>query len=224
MRQLNTETELIIEPDQPATNSVIWLHGLGADGYDFVSLMNAISIPEHLSIKFIFPHAPYRPVTINQGYKMRAWYDIACPDLNQQVDWPSIHHSMAATMQFIDQEIKRGIPPHRILLAGFSQGAVIALLTGLHYQSPLAGVLGLSGYLPEAEQTLATISHRPTTPIWLGHGRFDTIVPYALGLSSAHILKQYRYPVTWYDYPMEHSICLEEIADIQQWLIERLSI
>ena len=198
-------------------HSIIWLHGLGADGQDFVPIAGELSLP--VAIRYIFPHAPQRPVTINGGFVMRAWYDIAGSNINAQQDEEGIRASQAAVEALIDQEVARGIAPGNIFLAGFSQGGAIVLHTALRQSSPLGGVLALSSYLPLAE----TIPHEARTiaqhtPIFMGHGRNDTVIPYALGAASRDVLLESGYTVAWHEYAMPHSVCDAELRDIEVWL------
>lgn len=207
-----------IEPTVPATHSVIWMHGLGADGHDFVSLVPDLSLPKELGIRFIFPNAPVRPVTINGGYQMRAWYDITGITLEARIDKEGIIDSILAVNALIEREVNRGIPTNKIILAGFSQGAVMALTTGLRYHQPLAGILALSGYFPLHEETIALAKANRNTPIFLAHGTEDVGVPYALGIMAYSQLKDAGLPVSWHAYPMGHSVCMEEIQDISKWM------
>lgn len=203
-------------------HSIIWLHGLGADGQDFVPIAGELSLP--VAIRYIFPHAPQRPVTINGGFVMRAWYDIAGSTINAQQDEAGIRASQAAVEALIAQEVARGIAPGNIFLAGFSQGGAIVLHTALRQATPLGGVLALSTYLPLAEtiplEALAITQH---TPIFIGHGRNDTVVPYALGATSRDILLESGYAVTWHEYNMPHSVCDAELRDIEAWLTKQLN-
>jgi len=210
-----------IEPQQTAQKSVIWLHGLGADGSDFVPIVPELKLPASMNIRFIFPHAPTIPVTINNGYEMRAWYDILGLNRESQVDIRGINQSVAIIEKLIKKETARGIPSQHIVLAGFSQGAVMALSTGLRFNERLGGILALSGYLPLAEQTLtdANIANRQT-PIFIAHGTEDMVVPHAYGKAAYMALKQANYPVSWHSYAMPHSVCAEEILDISKWLTD----
>lgn len=204
--------------------SVIWLHGLGADGHDFEALVPELHLPSDLGIRFIFPHAPYRPITINNGYMMRGWYDIASLQINQQEDEPGINESSALLKNLIESEIERGIISQRIILAGFSQGGAIALNTGLKFEQTLAGILALSTYLPLADQLSSSKSNaNRNTPIFMAHGLQDEIVNFNIGVASRVILQKNGQPLQWHDYPMGHSVCQEEIIHIRNWLIERLA-
>lgn len=206
------------EPDRPAEAVVVWLHGLGADGHDFASLPPQLGLSADLAVRFVFPHAPIIPVTLNMGMRMRAWYDIASLDARGQ-DEPGIRRSMGLVQELIAREIERGVPSSRIVLAGFSQGAAMALFTGLRHPAPLAGLIGLSGYLPlhealPAEAQAANLD----TELLLAHGRHDDVVPYALGERSATMLRSAGYRVDWHEYAMAHQVCLEEVQEIGRWL------
>lgn len=200
--------------------SIIWLHGLGADGHDFVPMVDELELP--IAVRFIFPHAPEIPVTINNGYVMRAWYDISSTTINRQPDEAGIRKSHTAIEALIAQEVARGTPANRIFLAGFSQGGAIALHTALRLQKPLAGVLALSTYLPLADLAAAETT-RHDTPIFMAHGRSDTIVQHALGINSRDKLLTLGCAVEWHDYAMQHSVCAEELGDIREWIIRQIS-
>lgn len=211
-----------MNPDGEIRTSVIWLHGLGADGRDFVPLVPQLGLSD-AGVRFLFPHAFVRPVTINGGYRMRAWYDIRWPDLRRDVDGPGILQSVCEVQALIEREIALGIAANRILLAGFSQGGVIALHAGLTRSSPLAGILALSSYLAlpamlDSEANAA--SHE--TPIFMAHGRDDPIVPLALGESARDYLITSGYIVDFHRYSMPHSMCAQEVLDIRAWLRARL--
>lgn len=211
-----------IYPDSPVKKSVIWLHGLGADGHDFVPIVPELQLPDALGVRFLFPHAPVMPVTINQGYRMRAWFDIYDAAIAGKIDEAGIKRSIRTVEALILREIERGIPAESIMLAGFSQGAVIALLTGLHHDMPLSGIIALSGYLPHAETILAHAhSANSETPIFIAHGTEDAVVPYMLGEATYLALKKANYPASLHTYAMPHSVCPDEIADISQWMQQR---
>lgn len=209
-----------IDPAGPHRSSVIWLHGLGADGYDFEPVARELKLPETLGVRYVLPHAPHRPVTINGGYVMRAWYDIAGPSLDQRPDSAGIRASRDIVDQLVEREAGRGIPPHRILLAGFSQGGVIALETAVHRQNAVGGVIALSCYVALSGELPAAAK---PLPIFMGHGTQDPIVPHALGERSRDRLEAQGYQVEWRSYPMPHSVCREEIVDIRNWLLRRLA-
>ncbi len=203
--------------------SVIVLHGLGADGSDFVPVAEALDLSAVGAVRFVFPHAPVRPVTINGGYRMRAWYDILGTDLQRREDETGLRESAEAIAALIDREREHGIPANRIVLAGFSQGCAMTLMTGLRYPERLAGLAGMSGYLPLAATTAAERSEANRgVPIFLAHGREDEIVAPARGLASRDALFALGHAVEWHEYPMGHSVCPEEIADLNRWLVERL--
>jgi phospholipase/carboxylesterase len=204
---------------QPIEYSVIWLHGLGADGHDFVPIVSELRLPKELSVRFIFPHAPVMPVSVNNGYEMRAWYDITSLSIDRQVDRTGIVRSVAAVELLIESEIESGVPAQHIFLAGFSQGAVIALNTGLKTTKRLAGIIALSGYLPFADEAIAAANPvNRDTPIYIAHGTQDPIVPFVLGETAATELQAAGYAVSWHSYPMAHSVCPTEIADISAWI------
>ncbi len=210
-----------IEPGAKPTASVIWLHGLGADGHDFVPIVPELQVPRELPVRFVFPHAPVRPVTINGGMRMRAWYDIT-PDMRRQ-DETGIRESARTVEGFLQREIASGVPSDRIVLAGFSQGGAITLHTGLRYPQPLAGLLALSSYLPLPDAYAREARpERKDTPILMCHGQYDPMLPLQLGAWSRDVLKESGYSVDWREYPMQHQVCAEQIADIGAWLRERL--
>lgn len=213
---------VVIEPQSPADASVIWLHGLGADGHDFEPIVPELGLGE-APIRFVFPHAPERPVTINMGYVMRAWYDITAPDLSQGQDEAGTRESEQLLRRWIDHEIAAGIPAGRIILAGFSQGGAIALHTALRYPQRLGGIMALSTYLPLAD-TVADEKHAANTglPIFMAHGRHDPIIPLSLAEQSRDQLIALGHPVQWQPYPMEHSVCMEEVQAMAAWLKQQL--
>ena len=204
--------------------SIIVLHGLGADGNDFVPIAQELDLSAVGAVRFVFPHAPVRPVTLNGGMAMRAWYDILGADLARREDEPGLRQSMADVQALIDREAARGIPPARTVLMGFSQGCAMVLLTGLRAPQRLAGLVGLSGYLPLAATTAAERSAANAgVPLFLAHGRFDAMVTLARGTASRDALAALGYAIAWHDYPMEHSVCPEEIADLNDWLVKVLT-
>ena len=199
--------------------AVIWLHGLGADGHDFANLLPELDLRGCAAIHFVFPHAPEMPVTINGGYRMPAWYDILGANLEQRQDRAGIEHSQRAIQALIEHEIARGVAAEHIVLAGFSQGCAMALHTALRLPYRLAGVIGLSGYLPLAESLLQERhSANANTPIFLGHGTHDPVVLPAWGSGTRDALQALGYPVQWHSYPMEHSLHPQEIADLSRFL------
>jgi len=205
------------------TRAVIWLHGLGADGYDFVPVVKELESLGAPAARYVFPHAPMMPVTINNGFVMRAWYDIRTADLAHREDEQTIRGSQKAVEALIEREVQRGIPRARIVLAGFSQGAAIALQTGLRQADPLAGLIALSGYLPLADK-LAAERHAASAavPLLMAHGTDDPVVPIARAIQSRDLLTSLGYAVSWHEYPMPHSICAEEIEAIAAFLRQRL--
>ena len=205
------------------TRAVIWLHGLGADGYDFVPVVKELESLGAPAARYVFPHAPMMPVTINNGFVMRAWYDIRTADLAHREDEQTIRGSQKAVEALIEREVQRGIPRARIVLAGFSQGAAIALQTGLRQADPLAGLIALSGYLPLADK-LAAERHAASAavPLLMAHGTDDPVVPIARAIHSRDLLTSLGYAVSWHEYPMPHSICAEEIEAIAAFLRQRL--
>lgn len=205
-----------INPSGPVTASVIFLHGLGADGHDLAPLAAELDLP---GVRFVFPHAPIRPVTINGGYRMRAWYDVLGADFGTNQDETGIRESEQQLRALIRREVERGVPASRIVLAGFSQGGAIALHTGLRYPDRLGGIIALSSYLPLPE-ALPAEAHAANKdlPVMMAHGTEDTVIPFALGEASYRKLKSLDYPAAWRSYSMPHTLCAEEIEDIAQWL------
>lgn len=207
-----------------ADSTVIWLHGLGADGNDFVPIVPELNLPDTLCTRFIFPHAPVQAVTLNSGMRMRAWYDIF--DINferPREDLAGITASANLIIELITREKSRGVPASRIVLAGFSQGAAMALHVGLRYPETLAGIMALSGYLPLA-YTLPTESSpaNQQTPIFMAHGLYDDIVRISAGEQSKQYLEGEKHSVEWYTYPMTHSVCADEINAVRGWLLRVL--
>ncbi len=217
------QNAVIIEPLSTHKASVIWLHGLGADGHDFVPVVPELHLPDILGIRFIFPHAPVRPVTINGGMSMRAWYDVRQTDLSKQEDAESIEDSARIVNSYIKEELASGISADKIVIAGFSQGGAIILFAGLRYPERLAGLLALSAYLPLPDR-LADEAHAENAkiPVMMLHGIFDPVIPVYLGKRSCDFLQQAGYPVEWRTYAMQHAVCPQEIRDISLWLKTRL--
>jgi phospholipase/carboxylesterase len=214
--------EIETAPQPRAT--IIVLHGLGADGNDFVPVASELQLQAAGPVRFVFPHAPVMPVTINNGYRMRAWYDILGTELVRREDEAGLRKSLAAVDALLDRERERGIPAHRTVLAGFSQGCAMALLTGLRHRERLAGIVGMSGYLPLAAVTEAERSDaNRLTPVFLAHGTMDNVVPVQRGRDSCEVLRRLGHDVQWREYPMAHSVCMEEIRDLQQWLLQVLA-
>jgi phospholipase/carboxylesterase len=206
------------------TASIIILHGLGADGNDFAPICDELDLSAIGDVRFVLPHAPTRPVTINGGYVMRAWYDILGADIARREDETTLRSSQQLVEALIARECERGVASRRIVLAGFSQGCAMTLLTGLRHPERLAGLMGLSGYLPLAATTAA--ERHPANadvPLFLAHGRFDQVIPIDRATASRDALKALGYPVEWHEYPMPHSVCPEEVDDIQAWLLKVLA-
>lgn len=212
---------ITLETGNSPQHSIIWLHGLGADGEDFVPVAEEMRLP--IAVRYIFPHAPKQPVTINGGFVMRAWYDIAAAEIHARQDEQGIRASQAEIEKLIAQEKQRGVAAKNIFLAGFSQGGAVVLQTGLRHAEKLGGLLALSTYLPLAETLADEASNAAKqTPIFMAHGRSDPIVPYSLGKNSADKLSESGYQLEWHDYAMPHSVCMEEMNDIADWLTQRL--
>lgn len=210
---------VIIEPASPANAAVIWLHGLGADGHDFVPIVPELNLPAALAARFIFPHAPVRPVTLNGGMPMRAWYDIISLTRGEKQDEAGTRASAATLMSFVDAQIAAGIPASRIVVAGFSQGGAIALHAAARLPTKLAGVMALSTYLPLHHTVAAeTTAAGRATPILMCHGQFDNMLPMSLGADSCAGLRGMGFAIEWHDYPMQHSVSPEEIEDIAAFL------
>jgi phospholipase/carboxylesterase len=223
-RQDETDFEVTLSPQVPAVASVILLHGLGADGRDFVPIADEFGLPDSLPVRFVFPHAPLRPVTVNNGYVMRAWYDIKSFTPAGRADLAGTVESSRRVADYIDRERQLGVVPARVVLAGFSQGGAVALYAGLRYPERLAGILAMSCYLPFAETLAADRSAANSdVPILLCHGRGDPVVPIGMGLEAREELKANGYAPEWRDYPMQHAVCMEEIADVARWLQQRLA-
>jgi phospholipase/carboxylesterase len=202
--------------------SVLWLHGLGADGHDFAPIVPELLRPGWPALRFVFPHAPVRAVTINNGVRMRAWYDIQDFDLANRADAAGVLDSVAQVEALIAREQARGVPAQRIVLAGFSQGGAIALAAGLRRQVPLAGLVALSTYLPMAASAASDLRPGATAqPVFMAHGTQDPVVPLAAGDYSQGVLRALGFALDWHRYPMAHAVCAEEIADLGAWLGRR---
>jgi phospholipase/carboxylesterase len=220
---MTLETLQMQSTDAPGA-SLIVLHGLGADGHDFVPIAQELDLAAVGGARFIFPHAPMRPVTMNGGYVMRAWYDIAGTPQARNEDQAGLRESQALIDALIRQERERGVPASRIVLMGFSQGCAMTLLTGLRHGERLAGLVGLSGYLPLAERTAAERSAaNADVPIFLAHGRDDAMISIDRALASRDALQTLGYAVEWHDYAMPHSVCMDEIDDLNRWLLRVLA-
>lgn len=222
MSELLPSVEVETGPKPQA--SVIWLHGLGADGHDFEPIVPELKLPATLPLRFVFPHAPVRPVTMNNGYPMRAWFDIVKIGVNQPRDLAGMQASQAAVEELIARENSRGVPTARIVLAGFSQGGAVALYTGLQHRDKLAGIMALSTWLPSGEgMDLQVSSGNTATPIFYAHGTQDPVVPIQLGEQTRNWLTQKGCVISWHSYHMPHSVSMEEIVHIRAWLISVLS-
>lgn len=225
-----TLPNITLETGPNPMHSIIWLHGLGADGEDFVPIAEEMNLP--VPVRYIFPHAPMRPVTINGGYVMRAWYDIligaASAEISASIgrneDVEGIRESQAEVEKLIVREKQRGVAARNIFLAGFSQGGAVVLYSGLRHKERLGGILALSTYVPMLQtiQAEADVAAKDT-PIFMAHGRSDPVIPYAFGRTSAEVLLRQGYALDWHDYDMPHSVHPEEIRDIEQWLTQRLA-
>lgn len=215
-------SHIVLDRGKSPQHSIIWLHGLGADGEDFVGVAEQMNLP--VAMRYIFPHAPKQAVTINGGFVMRSWYDIADIDISAKQDAAGIHASQKEIEKFIAGETARGIAAENIFIAGFSQGGAIALQTGLRHPAKLGGILALSTYLPLADTLSQEVSlSAKNTPIFLAHGRHDPVVPLELGKLSSEKLQQLGFNTEWHEYAMPHSVTMEEISDIERWITQRLS-
>ena len=218
-----TPATIEIEPGEKPTATLIVLHGLGADGTDFIPMCDALDLASAGPVRFVMPRAPERAVTINNGMHMRAWYDILAADLQRREDVAGLRVSVRQVHALLDRERARGMPAHRIVLAGFSQGCAVALLAGLRYPERLAGLAGLSGYLPLADTTAAERSDaNRELPIFMAHGQSDPVVGMPRGIASRDTLLALGHDVEWHAYPMEHSVCMEEVTDLNRWLLRVL--
>ncbi len=215
-QKMNNLEKIIIEPQNKADSAVIWLHGLGADGHDFEPVVSELKTT---NVRFIFPHAPIQPVTLNNGISMRAWFDIFALSLNTKEDEVGIRSSQNKIEAIIEEQIQQGIPAARIFLVGFSQGGAMAMHTGLRYPQPLAGIIVLSAYLPLREKLLTEMNEAQLqTPIFMAHGLYDTVLPYLFGEASRKLLESLGFKIEWHSYAIDHGVCAEEIVDIRQFL------
>ena len=202
--------------------TVIWMHGLGADCWDFVSIVKELGLPDDLPLRFIFPQAPSRPITINNGQVMPGWYDISMAELHRKPDEAGVRQSQAFIEQLIARESERGIPADKIIIAGFSQGGAIALQTGLRYREALGGIMALSTYLTLEDSFAAEAAiANANIPILMAHGTQDPLIPLSLAMSSRAKMEARGYKIEWHEYPMPHSVCMEEVADISVWIQAR---
>lgn len=204
--------------------TVIWLHGLGADGHDFEPIVPELNLAAHADIRFVFPHAPVRPVTINGGVPMRAWYDVISLDKSGPQDEAGIRDSAASLLQLIERERERGVDASRIVLAGFSQGGAIAMHTAMRVPQRLAGLMALSTWMPLAstigEEVVDNSESQPRElPVLMVHGTFDPLLPLAAGQHAREIMQDAGFKVQWHEYPMAHAVCAEEISEIRKWLV-----
>jgi phospholipase/carboxylesterase len=200
------------------TASVVWMHGLGADGHDFEPIVPELELPAGLAVRFVFPHAPLRPVTVNAGMVMRAWYDVAIQDGRRREDEPGVRASQRRIEALIEREKRRGVPAASIVLAGFSQGGAMALQVGLRHPERLAGIAALSCFLPLAAALAAEASPaNREAPVFMAHGVHDQMIPVSRGAESRDGLVALGYPVEWHEYAMPHAVCGEEIADLSAW-------
>lgn len=224
MQETKLDAPIVVEPKlavgEQASAAVIWLHGLGADGNDFAGLLPELDLPDNHGIRFIFPHAPVQPVTINGGMTMRSWYDIRSTDFMNDVDAAGIRVSCHHIYKLIEAEMAAGMPANKIVLAGFSQGGLIALHAGLSFGHTLAGIMALSTYCPMPQQ----FSQHREMPILMVHGRFDPVIPLAIAEESCTALKRRGYKIDWHEYPMEHQVCIDEINAIAGWLKSTLQL
>jgi phospholipase/carboxylesterase len=210
---------LEVESAPSPTAAVIWLHGLGADGYDFVDIVPALRLPPTPAVRFVFPHAPMRPVTINQGMVMRAWYDVRNDAGARREDETGVHASQHRIEALIAREKARGVPASRLVLAGFSQGGAMALQTGLRHPERLAGIMALSCFLPLADRLAAEASPaNRDVPVFMAHGTHDPLIPLARAEQARQVLAGLGYQVEWHQYPMPHSVCDAEVREIGAWL------
>ncbi|WP_314106165.1 carboxylesterase [uncultured Stenotrophomonas sp.] len=204
--------------------AVIWLHGLGADGHDFAPVVPELLRPHWPAIRFVFPHAPVQPITINNGVRMRAWYDILGMDFRSRADKVGVTASVQALDALVEAEIARGIPAERILLAGFSQGGAVILSAALRWTRPVAGLIALSTYLPDLQAAAdARVADGIRPPVFMAHGRQDPVIPLAVAVDTAGVLNTLGFPIEWHEYPMAHAVCAEELQALGDWLDARFA-
>jgi phospholipase/carboxylesterase len=214
----------IIEPAVPATRCVIWLHGLGADCFDFVPVVEALGLPQNHGIRFVFPQAPTRPVTINGGLPMPCWYDILGMSPARAINQAHMDEAVAMLKGLIADQQAKGILPKSVMLAGFSQGGAVVISTAVLSGLPLAGVMALSTYGPDLDKLLQSAPQSAGLPIFCAHGRGDDVLPLSMGREAHDLLQAAGHNTEWHEYPMGHEVCPQEIADIRQWLITRLGL
>ncbi len=224
MAALLETIELEYNPSQKEIDAtVIWLHGLGADGHDFEAIVPELNLPREMAVRFVFPHAPIRAVTINMGYEMRSWYDILSMSEVREINEEQLQQSCDQLLALIDREVSRGINTNRIILAGFSQGGAVAMSTATRFDKPLAGIMALSTYIPVVRWLdEVDFESRHLVPVFMGHGTQDPVVSVSLGLKAQQQLEQRGYSVEWHDYEMPHSVCMDEIRDIADWMARLL--
>mgnify|MGYP000182465632 CR=1 FL=1 len=221
MRLIETDQQVVLEPDQPAKAVVIWMHGLGADGHDFVPVVPHLKLPDTLPVRFIFPQAPVQPVTVNNGWPMRAWYDILSMGASRTINEQTLTDSVVRIGKLIDAQIAEGISPESILLVGFSQGGAVAYQAGFSYPQPLAGVAALSTYL--ATDPEPGLKRDAEFPVWIGHGTQDDVVPLSLGEQAYNRLTELGFKPQWHTWPMAHEVVLEQIEMLGVWIAERIN-
>jgi phospholipase/carboxylesterase len=214
-----SQAEVVVESGGEPDGSVIWLHGLGADGHDFEPIVPELRLHGQIDLRFIFPHAPIRPVTINGGMSMRAWFDIVTLDRGGPMDETGIRDSSQRLVDIIEREHDRGIPYDKIVLAGFSQGGAIATYTAIRFGYPLAGLMALSTYLPLTASDDSVMAQSRALPILMAHGSFDPVLPMALGETARDSLSAAGFRVEWHEYSMAHAVCPDEILAIRDWLL-----
>ena len=208
-----------IETGHAPVGSVIWLHGLGADGHDFEPIVPELALPDTVPLRFVFPHAPVRPVTINGGMPMRAWFDILSLDRAENSEPRSLEESTKLLLALVAREHARGVTADKLVLAGFSQGGAVVLHTVMHHAVQLAGIMALSTFLPAPDVGVSQSASAPSTPVFVAHGSYDPVLPLAMGREAADVLERLGYPVEWHQYPMAHGVCPQEISAIRDWLI-----
>jgi len=217
------EAPVVVETGNRPVASVIWLHGLGADGHDFEPIVPELDLPVSIPVRFVFPHAPFRPVTINGGYVMRAWYDLAVGPSGLQQNAAHIRESELSVRKLIEDEMANGRRAGQIVVAGFSQGAAMAVHTGLRFEERLAGIMSLSMPIPLPERiAIEMVDANRRTPVFLTHGTQDQVIPFEMGVYGHSVLENAGVPVEWHRYEMGHSVCEEEVADIRNWLVHVL--
>lgn len=221
MKLVETEQQVVLEPEQSAQATVIWMHGLGADGHDFVPVVPHLKLPESLPVRFIFPQAPVQPVTVNNGWPMRAWYDILAMGASRKINEQTLVDSVERISQLVDAQIASGMAANRILLVGFSQGGAVAYQTALTHPEELAGVAALSTYL--AIDPAGQLKRQRDFPVWIAHGNHDDVVPLSLGEHARQRLTELGLRPQWHTWPMAHEVMLEQIEQLGRWITERFN-